>query len=147
MYTFVNELLGNYIALTITFCFIQIFLSLFGVFRYARHGLSRFFTFSLARPKVESRTFVESDRTLVFVYYWAFLTLSGLLFMHIQVLTRFLASCPPLYWYMAELLAPPRAAKQNQVYTSSIWQRAIPGYIVLFVLVGPALFGNFYPWT
>ena len=48
-------------------------------------------------------------RVAVFMYPWAFLALTALLAMHVQVATRFLSTCPPLYWYLAHLWLGPAA--------------------------------------
>ena len=55
----------------------------------------------------------------------------------LQVSTRFLSACPPLYWYAARL-AGSRAVGLRRV----VWAFFL-GYLVLGVL----LFPNSYPWT
>jgi hypothetical protein len=50
-----------------------------------------------------------------------------------QVATRFLASCPALYWSVA---AAPRRRRA-----------AFVCYAVVYTGVGALLFSNFYPWT
>lgn len=69
-----------------------------------------------------------------YVFHWGFLTLFAVLFMHVQVSTRLLSACPPLYWWAATLC-------------SSGWSRPVWGYFMLYNVLGCILFTNFYPWT
>lgn len=55
----------------------------------------------------------------------------------LQVSTRFLSACPPLYWYAARLDGSPAVGVRRAVWAFFL------GYTVLGVL----LFPNFYPWT
>jgi len=64
------------------------------------------------------------------------MTAVALLAMHVNVATRFLSACPPLYWHAASLLA----GGGTRARLLWLWCAA---YIVL----GCLLFPNFYPWT
>jgi Mannosyltransferase (PIG-V) len=55
----------------------------------------------------------------------------------LQVLTRFLTSCPALYFFAA-----------HAVVRGPAWRtRAVLAYCALWAWLGVALFPNFYPWT
>ncbi|XP_060703517.1 palmitoyltransferase ZDHHC18-A isoform X1 [Hemiscyllium ocellatum] len=113
------------------------------------------------------------DQVFVYIVHATVLLVFGICFMHIQVLTRFLASSSPiLYWFSAHLLQkvePGRLAQdsatsiyrnkfgifpRNQLTTllqdwngCSLTARCILGYFVLYWLLGLALHCNFLPWT
>lgn len=74
-----------------------------------------------------------ADEAAVFVFQWAAM---AALVMHVQVATRFLSSCPCLYWYGAHLCR-----------RSGRWRLLIWGYCLCYMLLGALMFTNFYPWT
>lgn len=78
-----------------------------------------------------------SPGVAVFVVHWLFLTLVCLAVVHIQVSTRFLSSCVPLYWFAAVLMW-----HKGGVLCWLLWW-----YCFAFMGVGAVLFTNFYPWT
>lgn len=78
-----------------------------------------------------------STETAVFVIHWLLLTLVCLAVMHIQVATRFLSSCAPLYWFAA-LLIRHRSGWLGWL----LWL-----YCFTFMGLGAVYFTNFYPWT
>uniref|UniRef100_A0A8C4Q0L6 GPI mannosyltransferase 2 n=1 Tax=Eptatretus burgeri TaxID=7764 RepID=A0A8C4Q0L6_EPTBU len=66
-------------------------------------------TLGLERKTKLSEVFVGFFRCSVFVYvtHMAAMLIIGLVFMHVQVLTRFLASsCPAFYWFAAHISLP-----------------------------------------
>jgi phosphatidylinositol glycan class V len=73
----------------------------------------------------------------VLVVHWAALTLVCLAVVHIQVATRFLSSCAPLYWFggLLMLAAPP-------ALRCLLWW-----YCFAFMAMGAVMFPNFLPWT
>lgn len=71
----------------------------------------------------------------VYIAHWAFLAAFALLFVHVQVATRLLSICPPLYWFTAQLCRKPR-------YARLIWT-----YFLVYGVLGCILFPQFYPWT
>jgi len=72
-------------------------------------------------------------RILPFALHHAFLVVFCLLFMHVHVLTRFVASCPTLYWYGAS-----RTGNKASLITA---------YSCIYLLLGTAMFSNYYPWA
>eukprot|EP00878_Enallax_costatus_P033564 GHUV01037079.1.p1 GENE.GHUV01037079.1~~GHUV01037079.1.p1 ORF type:complete len:252 (-),score=73.68 GHUV01037079.1:109-864(-) len=78
-----------------------------------------------------------SPDTAVFVIHWLFLTLVCLAVMHIQVATRFLSSCVPLYWFAALLIR-----HRSGWLSWLLWL-----YCFAFMGLGAVYFTNFYPWT
>lgn len=70
------------------------------------------------------------------MYHWALMTAVALLAMHVNVATRFLSACPPLYW------AAGAVAAHGGTPARLLWLWCF-AYLVLSCL----LFPNFYPWT
>eukprot|EP01012_Entosiphon_sulcatum_P023613 TRINITY_DN28708_c0_g1_i2.p1 TRINITY_DN28708_c0_g1~~TRINITY_DN28708_c0_g1_i2.p1 ORF type:complete len:399 (-),score=41.66 TRINITY_DN28708_c0_g1_i2:30-1226(-) len=62
--------------------------------------------------------------------------LVALLFMHVQVATRFLIPCPALYW-----------AAAREVQAGGLRGKLVIFYFVFWGLLGCLMFTNFFPWT
>lgn len=141
----------------------MIFLSTWGIFAYLRRF--PFFDTAPAKTKGAAAPRDVSDETisrpyfdenmLPFVVYWMVLLVVGVLFMHVQVLTRFLSSCAPLYWFCAGFYdsddeqqgSGPKGKKQANSGARGRMQYLILFYFISYSLVGALLFCNFYPWT
>lgn len=65
-----------------------------------------------------------------FVLWMAVLAATGTFVGHVQVSTRLLATCPAVYWWVAE--------------HGGAWHRV---YFCVYFVLGAALFSTFYPWT
>ncbi|XP_069751576.1 palmitoyltransferase ZDHHC18-A [Narcine bancroftii] len=112
----------------------------------------------------------HSHGVFVYVVHATALLVFGICFMHIQVITRFLASASPvLYWFSAYLLQEtgPRHLMQDSGTSAYLWiiprntltallqdwrrcsltARCVLGYFLLYWLLGLALHCNFFPWT
>lgn len=85
------------------------------------------------RTKRRLETFPSA--AAVYIAHWGFLAAFALLFMHVQVATRLLSTCPPLYWFAAQLCRDQRRARL-------VWM-----YWLTFCVLGYVLFPRFYPWT
>lgn len=70
----------------------------------------------------------------IYMAHWAFLAFYATFFMHVQVSTRLLSSCPPLYWWAASLCS---AGHGRLVWT----------FFLTYAALGTVLFPLFYPWT
>lgn len=111
----------------------------------------------------------DSEKLVVYVLHIVFLTAFGSLFMHIEVLTRFLCSASPIiYWYAAHLVvgcSPGASSHKYYSYISaeqgvdiafgllqdykhsSVCGKLVMGYFLAYSLIGTIAFSNFLPWT
>lgn len=104
----------------------------------------------------------------VFIVHGLFLTLFSILFVHIQVSTRLLASASPLlYWYCANVMSYEPAGNDNSSSNYeefenkfSQWKvffmnqkhytladKCILSYFLGYLVVGCFMYSNFLPWT
>ncbi|XP_078366920.1 GPI alpha-1,6-mannosyltransferase 2-like [Oculina patagonica] len=91
--------------------------------------------------------FYHSPAVLVYVFHLAFMTLFGFTSMHVQVITRFIASASPLiYWYCAHVIIKDTADLSHR-HCSKWRSKLIVGYFLLYFFIGTVLHCNFYPWT
>lgn len=86
-----------------------------------------------APPGPPTRGFYNKDVT-VFVFHWGAMAGIALLAMHVQVSTRFLSSCAPVYWFAAHVYTHRRAPW--------LWW-----YCLYYMALGALMMPNFYPWT
>eukprot|EP01105_Mastigella_eilhardi_P013819 TRINITY_DN3147_c0_g1_i1.p1 TRINITY_DN3147_c0_g1~~TRINITY_DN3147_c0_g1_i1.p1 ORF type:complete len:423 (-),score=97.04 TRINITY_DN3147_c0_g1_i1:1320-2588(-) len=83
-----------------------------------------------------------SAEVLPHIVYWAFLVTFGMMFMHVQVITRFVSSLPALYWFAATVVLSEQRQHRWRIKTYLLLV-----YFVGYTMVGTLLFSNFYPWT
>lgn len=129
-----------------------IFLSSWGIIAY----LGRFSFFEQppgkggnARSPILASPYFDASM-LPFIVYWALLVIVGVLFMHVQVLTRFLSACPPVYWFCASFYDRDDEETETKKREGGVRRRMqylIAFYFLAYSLVGALLFCNFYPWT
>ncbi|CAH0482967.1 unnamed protein product [Peronospora belbahrii] len=101
------------------------------------------------RVKLQQRTGGCNWRgTVLTPYYahWLFLLLNALLVVHIQVTTRLLCACPPLFWHPASLICDTAMTRKKKPVLTR-YGRVIISYFLLFTVLGSVLFSSFYPWT
>lgn len=81
--------------------------------------------------------------------HWLFLLVNALLVVHIQVTTRLLCACPPLFWAPAAAAIRETAGKSTgrRESTMSTRGKLVVGYFLLYTILGSVLFPAFYPWT
>eukprot|EP00762_Andalucia_godoyi_P003532 ANDGO_04333.mRNA.1 GPI mannosyltransferase 2 len=113
-----------------------LYVSAIAIYRYVKKDPVRFFTANLFGVKRGLDTDKRDDVLLPFYYYWVILAGAGVTVMHVQVLTRFLASCPPLFWFLGEIC-----------YSSTRVRFVVFLYCGAYMVLGALMFGNFYPWT
>jgi len=83
------------------------------------------------------------------------LMLVSVLIMNVQVSTRFLSTCPALYWTVAELAVPPGSMREVEIQKKlqtkkkkkSLVLRFILAFFLTYAAAGCVLFQNFYPWV
>jgi phosphatidylinositol glycan class V len=90
---------------------------------------------SKARQPAGGTALQRSAEAAPLVYHWALMTAVALLVMHVNVATRFLSACPPLYWHAAEWAAA------GGWRTRLLWL-----WCFAYIALGCLLFPNFYPW-
>lgn len=79
---------------------------------------------------------LSSQEAAPLVYHWALMAAVALLAMHVNVATRFLSACPPLYWHAAEW------ATRGAWHACLLWL-----WCFAYIVLGCLLFPNFYPWA
>lgn len=80
---------------------------------------------------------------VAYVVLWGALGTLALFCMHVQVATRFLASCPPLYWYLQHACCSPSAKSSPK----QGFRYAPLAFCLGYTAIGTTLFSLFYPWT
>ncbi|ETK86254.1 hypothetical protein F441_09246 [Phytophthora nicotianae CJ01A1] len=78
--------------------------------------------------------------------HWLFMVINALLVAHIQVTTRLLCACPPLFWHPASLMCDSTVKRKSSTVLTR-YGRLVVGYFLLFTVLGSVLFPSFYPWT
>jgi phosphatidylinositol glycan class V len=112
------------------------------------HALQGYFGGSVVpgqAPQQQRRGWRGTALTPYYVH-WLFLVVNALLVVHIQVTTRLLCACPPLFWHPAALLCGP-SMKRKAPPVLTRYGRLVVGYFLLFTVLGSVLFPSFYPWT
>lgn len=112
----------------------------------------------------------SSAKVFVYGVYTLFFTIFGFFCMHVQVLTRLVASSSPLiYWFSAYLMTKPINNDQSQLLigqkfspvikrlyiilqehlwkNSSVASKLILTYFIAYSIIGTMAFSNFLPWT
>jgi hypothetical protein len=102
---------------------------------------------------------------LPFMVHWVLLVLSGVFFLHIQVLTRLIASSSPaFYWFIASLLrgnstscssvprnlesaGAPQNLYGNRRCNNFDFLRLVVVYFLSYFVIGTVFFASFFPWT
>lgn len=121
---------------------------------------------NIKRNENEARGKKYPLNMFVFVVHGLFLTIFCLLFIHVQVSTRLLASASPLiYWYCALAMSHNYSSRLNRQYEVGenmysrwkvfflsqghyTWQdKLVLFYFMGYVIVGCFMFSNFLPWT
>jgi phosphatidylinositol glycan class V len=118
-----------------------------------------------------SSGFLGNARALPFVYHWALLLAIALTVLHVQVATRFMSACAPLYWFAAAVSfrrTPPSASasasavgpKASSALSTAADKSAAAAEVIItpvgravvivslaYAVIGTCLFCTFMPWT
>ncbi|XP_063708077.1 GPI mannosyltransferase 2 isoform X2 [Culicoides brevitarsis] len=103
--------------------------------------------------KITKKITLFEKQIFPFMLHGLFLTMFCILFVHIQVATRLLASSSPLlYWYCANYFKDTGINSLEEIrdiilLDKSEARRLILCYFIGFALFGTILFSNFLPWT
>ncbi|KAF9426659.1 hypothetical protein BGZ94_006215 [Podila epigama] len=114
----------------------MIILSACGIYSYIMYDTRR--ALSLGRDsKLDTRgrgtpPFM-SQAIFPYIVLWAFLLVTNITTMHIQIITRAFSCMPPVYWFAAHQF-------RDQGYA-----RSVTTFFVMYGLVGIVLFANFFP--
>ncbi|CAK4850246.1 unnamed protein product [Aphanomyces euteiches] len=123
-----------------------------GVGPFAYYQLKQIPNFLLAAPMIALASYsvwlgLKSGHAIFhrrelapYFIYLAFLLGNALVVVHIQVITRFLAPCPPIFWAAASLVDKSSTALSTAGRLTVL-------YFLIFTVVGAVLFPTFYPWT
>ncbi|KAG9406632.1 hypothetical protein AC1031_002953 [Aphanomyces cochlioides] len=123
-----------------------------GVGPFAYYQLKQIPNFLLAAPMIALASYsvwlgLKSGHAIFhrrelapYFIYLAFLLGNALVVVHIQVITRFLAPCPPIFWAAASLVDKPSTSLSTAGRLTVL-------YFLIFTVVGAVLFPTFYPWT
>ncbi|TYZ62763.1 hypothetical protein PybrP1_004162 [[Pythium] brassicae (nom. inval.)] len=84
--------------------------------------------------------------------HWLFLLVNALLVVHIQVTTRLLCACPPLFWAPAAFAVREVSSTGDRNAGTTVSKMStkgalVVGYFLLYTVLGSVLFPAFYPWT
>lgn len=87
-----------------------------------------------------NKSFIEPGHVMVYLLHALFLTLSGLVAFHVQILTRMICSSTPIfYWTCANFCLD--GANSNRKWSF------VSVYFLVYLFIGIVLHTNFYPWT
>ncbi|KAI8815164.1 GPI mannosyltransferase 2 [Cladochytrium replicatum] len=120
-------------------------LSAWGVYSYASFDTRRFVSLGFVSKEnlcESSRLPYMSDQLLAYMYLWTVLTILCVSSMHVQIVSRFFSSVPPLYWYAAHLTLYGGQRGDGKLASAG---SAVVRYFVCYTLVVTVLFANFYP--
>jgi GPI mannosyltransferase 2 len=110
-------------------------------------------------PRIVKTTSISDQNQFVFIVHAFALTVFSILFIHVQVATRLLASSNPmLYFFCANYFVPKYGRPHNNkveekpinilnINQLSWSQKTIIYYFLGYYFLGTILFSNFLPWT
>ncbi|KAI8900752.1 GPI mannosyltransferase 2 [Globomyces pollinis-pini] len=112
------------------------FIQFYTIWHYFKSDPKRFMTLGFLTDSKNSQLEFGQSKLLPFIYLSLFMVFYCGLFMHVQVVLRFMTSQPIVYWFIASRLNQKSVPSIVKVYLY---------YCVVYGSIGAVLFGTFLP--